>query len=161
MPWPALRRLRWRCRVRIARAAAVRSARAASQAHRASGSPRCRPPRRASPRRSRSGRGPCIAPEGGLRTEGPLRDGGRGPGVRADAPARSRCSRRGLSLRGVWWVAPHARPLSMGRMRRKADLPTKTCVRCGRPFTWRREWARDWETVRLGDGAALLRPLPS
>ena len=36
----------------------------------------------------------------------------------------------------------------MARMRRKGDLPTKTCTACGRPFTWRRKWARDWENVR-------------
>ena len=30
----------------------------------------------------------------------------------------------------------------------KRDLPVRTCARCGRPFTWRRKWARDWATVR-------------
>ena len=35
-----------------------------------------------------------------------------------------------------------------GKMRRKGDLPSKPCARCGRPFTWRRKWARDWEQVR-------------
>jgi len=29
-----------------------------------------------------------------------------------------------------------------------ADLPTKTCATCGRPFAWRRKWARDWDKVR-------------
>ncbi|WP_084327420.1 DUF2256 domain-containing protein [Salinarimonas rosea] len=37
----------------------------------------------------------------------------------------------------------------MPRMRRKADLPTKTCAACGRPFAWRRKWERDWENVRF------------
>ena len=27
-------------------------------------------------------------------------------------------------------------------------LPTKTCAACGRTFSWRRRWARDWESVR-------------
>ncbi|WP_132461596.1 DUF2256 domain-containing protein [Rhodovulum marinum] len=36
----------------------------------------------------------------------------------------------------------------MPRMRRKGDLPSKTCAACGRPFTWRRKWAKDWEAVR-------------
>ncbi|KEZ78139.1 DUF2256 domain-containing protein [Salinisphaera hydrothermalis] len=36
----------------------------------------------------------------------------------------------------------------MARMRRKGDLPTKSCVHCGRPFTWRRKWARDWHQVK-------------
>ncbi len=31
---------------------------------------------------------------------------------------------------------------------KKAELPTKTCATCGRPFTWRKKWARDWENVR-------------
>lgn len=36
----------------------------------------------------------------------------------------------------------------MARMTRKADLPTKVCATCGRPFTWRKKWARDWDEVR-------------
>ena len=36
----------------------------------------------------------------------------------------------------------------MPKMRRKADLPQKTCAACGRPFAWRRKWARDWENVK-------------
>ncbi|WP_370695371.1 DUF2256 domain-containing protein [Patulibacter sp.] len=35
----------------------------------------------------------------------------------------------------------------MARMRRKGDLPTKVCAHCGRPFAWRRKWARDWDAV--------------
>ncbi len=37
---------------------------------------------------------------------------------------------------------------SGGKMRRKGDLPSKPCARCGRPFTWRRKWARVWDEVR-------------
>lgn len=33
-------------------------------------------------------------------------------------------------------------------MRRKGDLPTKLCETCGRPFAWRRRWARVWDEVR-------------
>ena len=36
----------------------------------------------------------------------------------------------------------------MPPMRRKADLPVKTCAQCGRPFAWRKKWARDWDAVR-------------
>lgn len=36
----------------------------------------------------------------------------------------------------------------MGRMVKKGDLPQKPCAGCGRPFAWRKKWARDWETVR-------------
>ncbi|WP_083868281.1 DUF2256 domain-containing protein [Dyella ginsengisoli] len=33
-------------------------------------------------------------------------------------------------------------------MRRKPDLPSKTCPVCQRPFAWRRKWARVWDEVR-------------
>ncbi|MCR9176487.1 MAG: DUF2256 domain-containing protein [Alphaproteobacteria bacterium] len=35
-----------------------------------------------------------------------------------------------------------------GKSVRKSERPTKTCVSCGRPFSWRRKWARNWEHVR-------------
>ncbi|MBC8143107.1 MAG: DUF2256 domain-containing protein [Armatimonadetes bacterium] len=28
------------------------------------------------------------------------------------------------------------------------NLPTKICAGCGKPFTWRKKWERDWENVR-------------
>jgi hypothetical protein len=31
----------------------------------------------------------------------------------------------------------------------KPPLPEKICAACGRPFAWRRKWARDWEQVRF------------
>ena len=31
--------------------------------------------------------------------------------------------------------------------RKKADLPTKTCPVCGRPFAWRKKWRKEWEKV--------------
>ena len=30
----------------------------------------------------------------------------------------------------------------------KADLPQKICAACGRPFSWRKKWARDWDQVK-------------
>lgn len=36
----------------------------------------------------------------------------------------------------------------MARMVRKGELPVKDCVRCGRPFSWRKKWARDWDGVK-------------
>ncbi|MFN8831047.1 MAG: DUF2256 domain-containing protein [Labrys sp. (in: a-proteobacteria)] len=30
----------------------------------------------------------------------------------------------------------------------KADLPTKVCVVCQRPFTWRKKWSKVWDEVR-------------
>ena len=37
----------------------------------------------------------------------------------------------------------------MPKMRRKSDLPTKTCAACGLPFTWRKKWERDWNNVKF------------
>jgi hypothetical protein len=45
----------------------------------------------------------------------------------------------------------------------KADLPQKICASCGRPFAWRKKWARDWENVKYcsdrckGSGDAAMR----
>lgn len=35
----------------------------------------------------------------------------------------------------------------MPPMRKKADLPTKTCPVCRRPFAWRKKWRKEWEKV--------------
>jgi hypothetical protein len=32
--------------------------------------------------------------------------------------------------------------------RPKATTPDKICEACGRPFSWRRKWARDWDNVK-------------
>ena len=32
-------------------------------------------------------------------------------------------------------------------VRNPHNLPTKVCPVCGRAFTWRKKWARDWEQV--------------
>ncbi|WP_373504404.1 DUF2256 domain-containing protein [Aestuariivirga sp.] len=37
----------------------------------------------------------------------------------------------------------------MARMRKKADLAAKPCTVCGKPFTWRKKWARDWDNVKV------------
>ncbi|MES2522447.1 MAG: DUF2256 domain-containing protein [Gemmatimonadota bacterium] len=34
------------------------------------------------------------------------------------------------------------------RARPESERASKTCARCGRPFSWRKKWARDWEQVR-------------
>lgn len=31
---------------------------------------------------------------------------------------------------------------------KKQHLPTKTCAVCGRPFAWRKKWAKEWERVK-------------
>jgi hypothetical protein len=35
------------------------------------------------------------------------------------------------------------------KMRKKTDLPTRICARCGLPFSWRKKWARDWDNVKF------------
>lgn len=35
-----------------------------------------------------------------------------------------------------------------GTVRNPKGLPTKICAACGRGFTWRKRWERDWPTVR-------------
>jgi hypothetical protein len=30
----------------------------------------------------------------------------------------------------------------------KADLPTRTCATCGKPFTWRKKWEKIWDEVK-------------
>lgn len=54
-----------------------------------------------------------------------------------------------------------------GRTVAKADLPSKPCAACARPFTWRRKWARDWDQVKFcsdrcrAAGASLEGSTPS
>ena len=31
---------------------------------------------------------------------------------------------------------------------KKQHLPSKICITCGRPFSWRKKWVRDWEHVK-------------
>ncbi|WP_461455314.1 DUF2256 domain-containing protein [Parasphingorhabdus sp.] len=31
---------------------------------------------------------------------------------------------------------------------KKQHLPQKTCVTCGRPFTWRKKWKDVWDDVK-------------
>jgi hypothetical protein len=30
----------------------------------------------------------------------------------------------------------------------KASLPSKLCVACARPMTWRKAWAKNWDEVK-------------
>jgi len=36
----------------------------------------------------------------------------------------------------------------MPPMRKKSNLPQKTCVACGRPFVWRKKWEKVWDEVK-------------
>lgn len=31
---------------------------------------------------------------------------------------------------------------------KKSELPSKVCVSCGRPFSWRKKWRLNWDEVR-------------
>ncbi len=35
-----------------------------------------------------------------------------------------------------------------GYSKQKGNLPTKVCATCGRSFSWRKHWARNWEEIR-------------
>jgi hypothetical protein len=37
------------------------------------------------------------------------------------------------------------------------EAPEKTCVACGRRITWRKKWARDWESIRYCSDACRRR----
>jgi hypothetical protein len=37
----------------------------------------------------------------------------------------------------------------MPKMRRKADLPRKTCTACGREMVWRKAWEKVWDEVKF------------
>jgi hypothetical protein len=43
----------------------------------------------------------------------------------------------------------------MAKMRKKADLPSKTCPVCQKPFAWRKKWE-----AGLGKRHLLLKTLP-
>ena len=45
----------------------------------------------------------------------------------------------------------------MPRGVKKSDLPQKTCVTCGRPFTWRKKWEKVWDEVRYCSDACRAR----
>jgi hypothetical protein len=46
-------------------------------------------------------------------------------------------------------------PIAMGKGKAKgkridkANLPSKPCQGCGRPFAWRKKWERCWDEVRF------------
>ncbi|MGI4944082.1 MAG: DUF2256 domain-containing protein [Janthinobacterium lividum] len=46
------------------------------------------------------------------------------------------------------------------RMRKKADLPTKVCAQCGRPFAWRKKWRAVWAEVRYCSDACRRAARP-
>lgn len=41
------------------------------------------------------------------------------------------------------------------------NLPTKVCKRCGRPFHWRKKWARSWSEVQYCSAACRTQRRPA
>ncbi len=39
----------------------------------------------------------------------------------------------------------------------KSSLPSKPCAVCQRPMTWRKAWAKNWESVRYCSDACRAR----
>lgn len=52
-------------------------------------------------------------------------------------------TRKSLARRG----SSNTGPVKMPRGVKKENLPSKICVTCGRPFTWRKKWERVWDEV--------------
>jgi hypothetical protein len=46
---------------------------------------------------------------------------------------------------------------SKGHKGNKSWLPQKPCQVCGRPMTWRKAWAKNWEAVRYCSDACRSR----
>jgi len=46
-------------------------------------------------------------------------------------------------LRLIRWIY-----LTMAQLRSKSDLPSKICLVCHRPFSWRKKWADCWDNVK-------------
>jgi hypothetical protein len=40
-------------------------------------------------------------------------------------------------------------PTPSGFKGNKAALPSKPCVACGRPMSWRKRWAKNWAEVKF------------
>jgi hypothetical protein len=42
----------------------------------------------------------------------------------------------------------------------KAALPSKPCAHCGRPMSWRKAWARNWDEVKYCSDACRRGKVP-
>ena len=47
------------------------------------------------------------------------------------------------------------------RMRKKSDLPQKTCQHCGLPFTWRKKWEKVWDEVKYCSDRCRSQKVPA
>lgn len=48
-----------------------------------------------------------------------------------------------------------------GHRGNKSFLPSKPCAVCGRPMSWRKAWARNWDQVRHCSDACRARRGPA
>ncbi len=46
---------------------------------------------------------------------------------------------------------------NQGHKGNKAALPSKPCAVCGRPMSWRRAWAKNWDAVLYCSDACRKR----
>lgn len=80
----------------------------------------------------------------------------RSGAVRKTAPialpvAGGHSPRPALAYRAAYeWqdLSPTMSAHSTGFRGNKAALPSKPCVACGRPMSWRRNWAKNWDEVK-------------
>jgi hypothetical protein len=42
----------------------------------------------------------------------------------------------------------------------KSTLPSKPCLACGRPMSWRKAWAKNWDQVRYCSDACRKKKAP-
>jgi hypothetical protein len=45
-----------------------------------------------------------------------------------------------------------------GHKGNKQSLPSKPCVACGRPMSWRKKWEKNWEQVKYCSEACRRAP---
>ncbi|RLS76061.1 MAG: DUF2256 domain-containing protein [Planctomycetota bacterium] len=46
----------------------------------------------------------------------------------------------------------------MPPIKKKSELPQKICLTCGKPFVWRKKWARDWPQVKYCSERCRRKP---
>lgn len=46
------------------------------------------------------------------------------------------------------------------KARKKADLPSKSCAVCHRPFVWRKKWEKVWDDVKYCSDRCRMQKKP-
>jgi len=55
------------------------------------------------------------------------------------------------------WKDPVPDLLTLMKGVKKANLPQKLCIVCGRLFTWRKKWERVWAAVKFCSDRCRMR----